>query len=135
MKDYLLPKDLFYHKKHFWIKIEQTTATVGITDFSQKLAGKFDYIELPEVGDLVKQDEVIGSIETGKWIGKLISPLSGKISCINGELEDNPRLINRDPYNMGWLYKIENFNESELDNLLYGDAAIAWQEEEVIKHS
>ena len=95
IEEYSFPDDLYYHKEHFWAKVEGDVATIGTTDFAQKLAGQVVYIELPSVGKAVEQGKPCGSMESGKWVGRIYSPLSGKIEAINSELEDNPELINK----------------------------------------
>lgn len=130
---YLLPDDLWYHKEHFWVRMEGDVATVGVTDFFQKLAGEISYLELPSEGDEYSQDDVIGTVETGKWVGKIYSPLSGEITEVNSQVIDNPSLANLDPYGEGWLFKLKVSDPSELDNLFKGDAALKWMEEEIRK--
>ncbi len=132
---YLLPDDLYYHKEHMWVRLEGNIATVGVTDFYQKLAGEISYIELPSEGDEVSADDVVGTVETGKWVGKIYAPLSGIIKEANTEIEDDPTLPNQDPFGKGWLFKIEASNlEEEIVNLYKGEEAIKWQEEEIEKH-
>jgi len=132
---YLLPDDLYYHREHMWVRLEGNIATVGVTDFYQKLAGEISYIELPSEGDEVSADDVVGTVETGKWVGKIYAPLSGIIKEINTEIEDDPTLPNQDPFGKGWLFKIEASNlEEEIVNLYKGEEAIKWQEEEIEKH-
>lgn len=130
---YLLPDDLWYHKEHFWVRMEGDVATVGVTDFFQKLAGEISYLELPSEGDEHSQDDVVGTVETGKWVGKIYSPLSGTITEVNSEVVDEPALANRDPYGSGWLFKLKASDLSELENLFKGEAALKWMEEEIRK--
>jgi len=130
---YLLPDDLWYHKEHFWVRMEGDVATVGVTDFFQKLAGEISYLELPSEGDEYSQDNVVGTVETGKWVGKIYSPLSGTITEVNSEVVDEPALANRDPYGSGWLFKLKASDLSELENLFKGEAALKWMEEEIRK--
>ena len=134
VKGYNLPDDLYYHKEHMWVKVEGDTAIVGLTDFSQKLAGEMSFIEMPEEDADVEKDEVIGSYETGKWMGKIFAPLTGKIIEINEEVEDDPSLINSDPYGKGWIYKIKLSNPDEINELMKGESAVKWLEEEIAKH-
>ena len=121
--EYSFPDDLYYHKEHFWAKVEGDVATIGTTDFAQKLAGQVVYIELPSVGKAVEQGKPCGSMESGKWVGRIYSPLSGKIEAINSELEDNPELINESPYEKGWMCKIKASNlQEELKNIMKSDS-------------
>jgi len=134
VNDYELPDDLYHHREHMWLRIEGDEASVGLNDFAQKLAGEIQFVELPEPEDEVNADEVIGTVETGKWVGKLYSPVSGEITAVNEELEDDPSLINSDPYGDGWLFKIALSDLSELDLLLRGEAAAEWLSSEIAKH-
>ena len=119
----LVADDLYYHKEHFWAKVEGDVVTIGTTDFAQKLAGQVVYIELPSVGKAVEQGKPCGSMESGKWVGRIYSPLSGKVEAINSELEDNPELINESPYENGWMCKIKVSNlQEELKNLMKPDS-------------
>jgi len=123
IEEYSFPDDLYYHKEHFWAKVEGDVATIGTTDFAQKLAGQVVYIELPSVGKAVEQGKPCGSMESGKWVGRIYSPLSGKIEAINSELEDTPELINESPYEGGWMCKIKTSNlQEELKNLIKSDS-------------
>jgi glycine cleavage system H protein len=122
IEEYSFPDDLYYHKEHFWAKVEGDVATIGTTDFAQKLAGQVVYIELPSVGKAVEQGKPCGSMESGKWVGRIYSPLSGKVEAINSELEDTPELINESPYEKGWMCKIKASNlQEELKSLMKAD--------------
>jgi glycine cleavage system H protein len=134
IEEYELPEDVYFHKEHMWAKVENDKVKVGLDDFSQKLAGEMSYIELPEEGEEVKQGDAVGTYETGKWLGKLYAPLSGKITGINEEVEDEPTLVNEDPYGKGWIFEIEMNDPAELDNLMKGEKAMVWLKEEIAKH-
>ncbi|MCK4857114.1 MAG: glycine cleavage system protein GcvH [candidate division Zixibacteria bacterium] len=116
-----IPKDLKYTKEHEWVKIEGDVATIGITDYAQGELGDIVFVELPAVGDEVKQMEPFGTIEAVKAVSELFSPLSGTVKEINEDLEGDAAIINTDPYGAGWMLKIENVPESEVQALL--DAA------------
>ncbi|HSB06114.1 MAG TPA: glycine cleavage system protein GcvH [Thermodesulfobacteriota bacterium] len=119
IEEYNFPDDLYYHKEHFWAKVEGDAVTMGTTDFAQKLAGQVVYIELPSTGKAVEQGKPCGSMESGKWVGRIYAPVSGKIEAINGELEDTPELINESPYEKGWMCKIKASNlQEDLKNLM-----------------
>ena len=121
IEDYSFPDDLYYHKEHFWAKVTGDVVTIGTTDFAQKLAGQVVYIELPSVGKVVEQGKPCGSMESGKWVGRIYSPVSGKVEAVNGELEDNPELINESPYEKGWMFKVNAANlQEDLKNLMQG---------------
>ena len=122
IEDYSFPDDLYYHKEHFWAKVTGDVVTIGTTDFAQKLAGQVVYIELPSVGKVVEQGKPCGSMESGKWVGRIYAPVSGKVEAVNGELEDNPELINESPYEKGWMCKVKPSNlQDELKNLMKTD--------------
>jgi len=122
IEDYTFPDDLYYHKEHFWARVDGDVVTIGTTDFAQKLAGQVVYVELPSPGKAVEQGKPCGSMESGKWVGRIYSPVSGKIEAINGELEDTPELINESPYEKGWMCKIKASNlQEELKNLMKVD--------------
>jgi glycine cleavage system H protein len=134
VQDYDVPDDLLYHEQHMWVRVDGDEAVVGVDDFTQKAAGEVTYIELPEEGDSVEAGDLAGSIETGKWVGKLYSPVSGEIAAANQEAADDPVLVNRDPYGDGWLFKVTMSDRSELEDLMKADAAVAWIQEEIKKH-
>ena len=111
-------EDLYYTESHEWVRVEGDTATVGISDFAQHELGDIVFVELPEVGMRVSAGEPCGSIEAVKAVEDMISPLSGKVVERNTDLEDSPDLMNKSPYEDGWLMKIRMSDKDELDNLL-----------------
>jgi len=131
--DYDLPDELFYHNDHAWAKIESDgTILVGMNDFYQKSAGDTTYIDLPFEGDEVEQGETCGKIQSAKWVGKFVSPISGEILEVNEELEDDCTLINKSPYKEGWIMKIKPSDlESDKKNLITGDKIKPWLEKEI----
>ncbi len=137
IKGYNMPDELYYHEEHSWARVEGTKITVGMTDMFQKEAGDVVFIDLPEEEDDVEQGEVCGKIQSRKWIGKLVAPVSGEIVEINEDLEDDTSLINTDPYGEGWILVIEAEDKddlaSELDKLIHGDAVTDFIEKEVKK--
>ena len=123
IEGYRLPDDLYYHKEHFWAKVEGNVVTVGTTDFAQKLAGQIVYVELPSAGKAVEQGKPCGSMESGKWVGRIYAPISGKVESSNQDLEDSPEFINESPYEKGWMFKISASNlQDDLKNLMKGNA-------------
>jgi glycine cleavage system H protein len=116
-----IPAELKYTKEHEWLKIDGNTAVIGITDYAQSELGDIVFVELPSVGTDVKAMEPFGTIEAVKAVSDLFSPVSGKVAEINPALEDDPMVINRDPYGEGWMIKVEISNPAELDGLLSGD--------------
>ena len=120
---YFFPDDLYYHKEHFWARLEGDIVTVGGTDFAQKLAGQIVYVELPSTGRAVEQGKPCGSMESGKWVGRVYAPVSGKVESSNQDLEDSPELMNDSPYEKGWIFKIKSSNlQEELKNLMKIDS-------------
>ena len=132
IKGFNMPDELYYHKDHSWARVDRTKVTVGMTDFFQKEAGDIVFIDLPDEEDEVSQGEVCGKIQSRKWIGKLVAPVSGEIVEINEDLEEDTSLINKDPYDEGWILVIEAEDlDSELANLMQGEAVIGFIEEEI----
>ena len=134
VKEYDLPDDLHFHKQHMWVRVEGDVAVVGITDFTCKAAGEITFIELPDEDEEVEADELVGSVETGKWMGKLYAPVSGQIVEVNEDAADEPGDINEDPYGAGWLFKIKMSDPSQVDGLMTGQAAVDWLEGEIATH-
>ncbi len=135
IENYDLPDELYYHPEHMWAKVEGDKVKVGLNDFSQKLAGEISYIEMPEEGSQVKQNEVVGIYETGKWLGKIYAPVSGEVVSINEDAEDDPTLINKDPYSAGWVFEMKMSDSAELTNLMKGEKAVEWLKGEIAKHA
>ena len=132
IKGYNMPDDLYYHEDHSWARVDGNKVTVGMTDFFQKEAGDIVFVDLPEEEDDVSQGEVCGKIQSRKWIGKLVAPVSGEIVEINEELEDDTSLINNDPYGEGWIIVIDAEDlDSELGNLMKDEALIEFLEREI----
>jgi glycine cleavage system H protein len=132
IKGYDIPDELYYHEEHSWARVDGTKVTVGMTDFFQKEAGDIVFVDLPEEEDDVSQGEVCGKIQSRKWIGKLVSPVSGEIVEINEELEDDTSLINTDPYGEGWIIVIEASDlDSDLGKLIHGDAVADFIDKEI----
>jgi len=132
IKGYNMPDELYFHQEHSWARVDGNKVTVGMSDFFRKEAGDVVFIDLPDEGDDVSQGETCGKIQSRKWIGKLVAPVSGEITAINEELEEDTSLINTDPYGKGWILVIEAGDlESELANLVHGDAVAPWIESEV----
>ncbi len=115
-----IPSDLLYTKDHEWIKIENGIATVGITDYAQGELGDIIFIELPEIGDSFQAEDSIGTIEAVKTVADIYSPMNGEILEVNINLEDNPDSLNTDPYDSGWIIKLNNFTNND-ENYLTPD--------------
>lgn len=110
--------DLLYTESHEWVRVDGDLATIGISDFAQHELGDIVFVELPDAGSKVSGGEPCGSIEAVKAVEDLISPVSGKVEEKNSDLEDSPDLINKSPYEDGWLIKVRLSNREELENLL-----------------
>tara|TARA_B100001175_G_scaffold204554_1_gene173662 strand:- start:1813 stop:2193 length:381 start_codon:yes stop_codon:yes gene_type:complete len=113
-----IPADLKYTKDHEWVKIDNETATVGITDFAQGELGDIVYIEVDSIGENMESESVFGTVEAVKTVSDLFMPLSGEIIEFNSELESRPELVNEDPYNSGWMIKIKLSDLNSVSNLL-----------------
>jgi glycine cleavage system H protein len=116
-----VPHDYFYTKNHEWARIEDGIAVIGITDYAQSQLGDITYVELPEEGDDFKKDAVFGSVDSLKTVAELYAPLSGSIVEINSDLPNNAERVNEDPYNDGWIIKLEIAQEAELEQLMPAD--------------
>lgn len=117
--EYEFPEELLYSKDHLWVKIENGKVRVGITDFAQAIAGEIVFVRLMPKGRKVRVGQPLGTMETGKWVGPLKSPVSGTIVEVNDALKIEPKLLNTDPYGKGWVAVIEPANlEEDKKNLI-----------------
>jgi len=116
------PSELKYTKDHEWVRVEGTEAYVGITDFAQRELGDIVYIDINTVGDEVKKDDVFGTVEAVKTVSDLFMPVTGTVTEINPALNDNPELVNSDPYGDGWMVKVTLADASSVEELLTADA-------------
>jgi glycine cleavage system H protein len=115
------PEELRYSKEHVWVRIENGSAVIGITDFAQEELGTVSGVELPDEGDEVEQDDSVGSVEARKTVADIYAPFSGTVKCVNHEVIDNPALVNDDPYDGGWLAEISLDDPDELKGLMSAD--------------
>jgi glycine cleavage system H protein len=116
---YSFPDDLKYDKNHYWARIEGDLVVTGATEFVSKQSGEITFVDLPQEDDEVTQGKPFGSIESGKWVGRIYAVVSGEVAEVNSELEDTPEKINEDPYTVGWICKIRPSNlEAELAALM-----------------
>ncbi len=116
------PAGLLYSKDHEWVKVDGDVAAVGITDYAQQALGDIVYVELPRVGATLTQFANIGVVESVKAVSDVFTPLGGEVVEINPALEADPALVNREPFDGGWFYKIKLADVGELQNLLSPDA-------------
>jgi len=112
------PADLLFSREHEWVKVDGDSATVGITEYAQSSLGDIVYVELPKLGTEVAQFSTTGVIESVKAVSDLYTPLGGEVTEVNESLQNDPALVNREPFAGGWLFKLRLKNVSEKDNLL-----------------
>ena len=117
-----IPADLKYTKDHEWVKIEGNTATIGVTDFAQGELGDIVYVDVDTLDDTVDKDDVCGSVEAVKTVSDLFMPLTGEVIEFNEGLEDDPEIVNKDPYGKGWMIKILFTDNSQIEDLLDAQA-------------
>lgn len=116
--DNKFPADLLYTKDHEWAKVQGNTATIGITHHAQDALGEIVFVDLPEVGKVLKKGDAFGAVESIKAVSDLYSPVSGKIVQVNKDLSGEPGQINSEPYGNAWMVKIELSVQSEIKDLL-----------------
>ena len=116
------PADLRYTKDHEWIKLDGTTATIGITDFAQSELGDIVYLDINTVGSNLAAEAVFGTVEAVKTVSDLFLPMAGTITEVNPALGANPELVNTDPYGQGWMVKVTVNNAADFEQLLTSEA-------------
>ena len=114
----VFPEELKYSKDHEWLRVEGNNAIIGITSFAQSELGDIVFVDVESDGETLEKDEVFGSIEAVKTVSDLFMPIQGEVIEFNQDLEDNPELINKDPYGAGWIIKIVISDMKELEGLL-----------------
>lgn len=112
------PQNVKYTNEHEWIRLEGDVAYVGITDYAQEQLGDIVFVDIPTEGETLEANEVFGTIEVVKTISDLFLPVAGEVLEQNTALEENPELVNKDPYGEGWLIKMKPADAADLDNLL-----------------
>ena len=115
------PENLKYTQDHEWVRVEGETAYVGITDYAQDQLGEIVFVDVTTEGETIEKNEIFGSIEAVKTVSDLLMPATGEVLEINPALEDQPELVNSDPYGEGWIIKVTISDASELDSLLTAD--------------
>ena len=113
-----IPEELKYTEEHEWVKLDGNVATVGITDFAQSELGDIVYLEIDTLDSEINSNDVFGTVEAVKTVSDLFMPVNGKVIEVNSSLEDNPEVVNDDPYGDGWIIKIEVSNPSDIDALM-----------------
>jgi glycine cleavage system H protein len=117
-----IPDNLKYTKEHEWVRLEGDVAVVGITDFAQGELGDIVFVEVETVDETLEADEVFGTIEAVKTVSDLFLPVAGEVVEFNEAVEDDPALVNNDPYGEGWLIKLKVSNLADVEGLLDGEA-------------
>ncbi len=118
-----IPDDLKYTKNHEWVRLEEDgSITVGITDYAQELLGDLVYVECPETGRKVEQEEACAVVESVKAASDVYAPIAGEVIEINEMLSESPETINQDAYGSGWIFRLQPEEDSTLDNLMEADA-------------
>jgi len=127
VNDFEVLEGLYYHKEHLWARIEDGKARIGMTDFALKKLREIVWVELPNVGDNITQNESFGTMESVKATQDLVAPISGTIEKVNEKLKSKPGLLNEDPYGKGWILVATPTNlETELKKIMDFEAAIEW---------
>ncbi len=116
-----IPDNLKFTKTHEWVKVEDGTGTIGISDFAQQELGDIVFVESPEEGTDIAAGDAMGSVESVKAVSELNAPVSGTVTAVNEELQDHPEVLNQDPYGQGWVVKVTLSAPGELESLM--DAA------------
>jgi len=130
VNDYEIVEGLHYSKEYFWVKVENGKAKLGITDYAQKQLREIVFIELPNPGENLTQNQPFGTVESVKAVSDLIAPLSGTIEQINEEVKNRPELLNEDPYGQGWILILSPTNlDKELKELMDFEKAVEWHKE------
>ena len=117
-----IPANLKYTNEHEWVRVEGDVVYVGITDYAQEQLGDIVFVDIPTVGETLNAGDTIGTIEVVKTISDIFCPISGEVLEVNEALEENPALVNKDPYGEGWLVKIKPAADSDFDALLDAEA-------------
>ncbi|MGA9408141.1 MAG: glycine cleavage system protein GcvH [Bacteroidota bacterium] len=112
------PEKLKYTKDHEWIRVEAEAGFIGITDYAQGELGDIVFVELPAVGKRVEHSQAFGTVEAVKAVSDLYSPVTGEVLEVNKKIHDSPELVNKDPYEQGWMIKVKIEKPAELDQLL-----------------
>lgn len=118
----MYPQEYLYSKEHEWVRVEDESCVLGITDFAQQELGEVVFVELPEIGQTFSADDEIGTIESVKAVAEVYTPIAGEVVAVNQALVESPELVNDDPHARGWLIKIRPADKAELDSLMNAEA-------------
>lgn len=133
LEGYELPDELYYTEDHTWARVEDDgTVTVGMDHFGATSVGEIEFIDLPMVDDEFEVGDAFGSVESAKWVGGLIMPVTGRVIEVNEEVEDDPKIMAEDPYGDGWLIKVDPDDlDNDLKKLYHGDSVKDWFIEDI----
>ncbi len=126
----MYPQELLYTKDHEWIRVDESTGTIGITDYAQKELGDVVFVELPKRGDHLTASEAFGTVESVKAVSEIYSPVTGVVTAVNGKLQNNPELLNADPHGEAWLVEVELSDRSEVEKLMTAEEYEAYLQKE-----
>ena len=125
----MYPQELLYTKEHEWIRVHESTGTIGITDHAQKELGDIVYVELPKVGDHVTVKEAFGTVESVKAVSDVYSPVTGEVIAVNAKLQNAPELLNSDPHGDAWLIRVRLADRSQTEPLMTAEEYEAYIQE------
>jgi glycine cleavage system H protein len=128
-----VPAELHYTPEHEWVSLDGTTASIGITEYAAQQLGDVVYVSLPAVGSAVTAGEPCGEVESVKSVSDLYSPVDGEVTEVNAELEDDPSLVNADPYTAGWMFRVRVPQDGDGQPALPADMLSAAEYEELTK--
>ena len=126
----MYPQELLYTKEHEWVRIDESIATIGITDHAQKELGDIVYVELPKIGEHVTANESFGTVESVKSVSEIYSPVTGEVTAANPKVQSSPELLNADPHGDAWLIRVHVSDRSEIENLMTAEDYEAYIREE-----
>lgn len=125
----MYPAEFLYTKEHEWIRVDESTGTIGITDHAQKELGDIVFVELPKPGDHVTAKETFGTVESVKAVSEIYSPVTGEVTAINSKLQNAPELLNADPHGAAWLIRVQLADRRETESLMTADEYEAYIQE------
>ncbi len=126
----MYPQELLYTKEHEWVRVDESIATLGITDHAQKELGDIVFVELPKVGDHVAANEPFGTVESVKAVSEIYSPVTGEVTAVNSKIQSSPEILNADPHGGAWLIRVRFSDRSEIENLMSAEDYEAYIREE-----
>ncbi len=135
IETYNMPDELFYTRDHAWVRIEGGRIRIGVTDYMQMMAGEITFIRLPRAGKDLETDKTLFTLQSGKWSGKVMTPVAGRVVDVNKDMAASQKPMNEDPFGKGWVALMEPVNMNDVSsNLLSGQAAINFLKEEILKN-